>query len=65
MLPNCVYAIHDYAGMGFPAGEPYLGTEQQKEVMQASYERKAQFMKEHGVPVSRAAKFVNSPFEED
>jgi Cellulase (glycosyl hydrolase family 5) len=51
VLPNCVYAIHDYASMGFPAGEPYVGTPRQKEILQKSYERKVQFMKAHGVPV--------------
>lgn len=52
VLPNCVYAIHDYATMGFPAGQPYIGTPEQDEFLQKSYERKVQFMKTHGVPVS-------------
>jgi hypothetical protein len=52
ILPNCVYAIHDYASMGFPAGQPYTGTEDQKEALQRSYERKVEFMRRHKVPVS-------------
>lgn len=51
VLPNCVYAIHDYATMGFPAGEPYTGTAEQKDFLQKSYERKVQFMKQHKVPI--------------
>ncbi|KAK0707133.1 glycoside hydrolase superfamily [Lasiosphaeria miniovina] len=51
VLPNCVYAIHDYATMGFPAGEPYVGSPAQKERLQKSYERKVEFMKAHGVPI--------------
>lgn len=51
VLPNCVYAIHDYATMGFPAGEPYLGTPEQDETLRKSYERKVEFMKAHNVPV--------------
>lgn len=52
VLPNCVYAIHDYATMGFPAGEPYLGTPEQDETLRKAYERKVEFMKANNVPVS-------------
>lgn len=52
VLPNCVYAIHDYATMGFPAGQPYVGTPEQNEFLKRSYERKVEFMKARGVPVS-------------
>ena len=51
VLPNCVYAIHDYATMGFPSGEPYVGSPEQKEHLRRAYERKVEFMKEKGVPV--------------
>ena len=51
VLPNCAYAMHDYATMGFPAGEPYVGTPAQKEHLRRSYERKVEFMKARGVPV--------------
>lgn len=54
VLPNCVYAIHDYATMGFPAGEPYVGAPEQNDALQKQYERKVEFMKSHNVPVSRA-----------
>ncbi|RYP06354.1 hypothetical protein DL764_003199 [Monosporascus ibericus] len=50
-LPNSVYAIHDYSMMGFPIGEQYEGTEQQKKQLRASFERKVEFMKKRGVPV--------------
>ena len=52
VLPNTVYAIHDYATMGFPAGEPYEGREEQDEFLKKQYERKVEFMKAKGVPVS-------------
>ena len=52
VLPNCVYAMHDYATMGFPAGEPYVGSAAQDEFLKRSYERKVEFMKARNVPVS-------------
>lgn len=51
VLPNCVYSIHDYSNMGFPAGDPYEGTEEQIETLRRQYERKVAFMKERNVPV--------------
>lgn len=51
VLPNCVYSIHDYATMGFPAGQPYTGTKEQNDFLQKSYNRKVEFMKTRGVPV--------------
>lgn len=50
-LPNCVYAIHDYSSMGFPSGQRYKGTSEQKESLDRAYLRKVQFMSEHGTPV--------------
>lgn len=52
VLPNCVYAIHDYATMGFPSGVPYTGAQEQKDQLRRQYERKVQFMKARNVPVS-------------
>lgn len=57
VLPNCVYSIHDYATMGFPAGQPYTGTAEQKEILLKSYNRKVEFMKARGVPV-RVLKYL-------
>ncbi|KAJ6107754.1 hypothetical protein N7523_009077 [Penicillium sp. IBT 18751x] len=51
VLPNCVYAMHDYASMGFPTGDRYTGTLEQKQHLERSYLRKAQFMSEKGTPV--------------
>ncbi|KAJ5947327.1 hypothetical protein N7466_000342 [Penicillium verhagenii] len=51
VLPNCVYAMHDYSSMGFPTGDRYLGTPEQKAHLERSYLRKAQFMTENGTPV--------------
>jgi hypothetical protein len=50
-LPNTVYACHDYSMMGFPIGDPYLGTEAQKAKLRKSFERKVAFMREKGVPI--------------
>lgn len=50
-LPNTVYACHDYSTMGFPTGDPYLGTPAQKMKLRKSFERKVAFMRERGVPI--------------
>lgn len=52
VFPNSVYAIHDYCGFGFPnrIGR-YQGLKEQDEYIRKMYDRKAAFMKEHGVPV--------------
>ncbi|KAG8894347.1 hypothetical protein FRB99_001344 [Tulasnella sp. 403] len=42
-LPNSVYAIHDYSTFGFPSGERYKGTPEQKAKMLRSFERKIEF----------------------
>lgn len=43
VLPNCVYALHDYSTMGFPTGVPYVGSDEQKETLKRQYLRKVQF----------------------
>ncbi|GAB7323952.1 hypothetical protein MBLNU13_g07367t2 [Cladosporium sp. NU13] len=50
VLPNCVYSIHDYSNMGFPAGQPYEGTDEQIGILKRQYERKVAFMRERKVP---------------
>lgn len=52
-IPNCVYAIHDYAQYGFPnlEGTLYKGTEEEKAKLKSQYERKIEYMKAHNVPV--------------
>lgn len=51
VLPNCVYALHDYSTMGFPTGERYKGTKEQNEKLESQFLRKAEFMKSHGCPI--------------
>jgi hypothetical protein len=46
VLPNCVYSIHDYSGMGFPGGQAYEGTAEQDEILSRQYERKVASMRE-------------------
>lgn len=52
ILPNAVYACHDYAMLGFPipGQEPYSGTADQKAALQKSFDRKRQFMVDNNVP---------------
>ncbi|KAL9095185.1 MAG: hypothetical protein Q9165_002441 [Trypethelium subeluteriae] len=50
VLPNCVYALHDYTTMGFPWGETYTGDVAQKTKLEQQFIRKAQFMIDHKVP---------------
>ncbi|KAL1968139.1 hypothetical protein VTN77DRAFT_2270 [Rasamsonia byssochlamydoides] len=51
VLPNCVYSIHDYASMGFPSGERYKGTPEQKEKLEQQFLRKTKFQRRNGVPI--------------
>jgi hypothetical protein len=51
VLPNCVYAIHDYSMMGFPTGALYTSTIEQKKQLRASYVRKAEFHHAHKAPI--------------
>lgn len=49
-LPNCVLALHDYSAMGFPSGETYVGSDEQKAKLERQFVRKADFMLGHKVP---------------
>jgi len=53
VLPNAVYAMHDYAMLGFPipGQAPYSGTDEQKTRLKKSFERKVAFMREQKVPI--------------
>ena len=51
ILPNCVYALHDYTMMGFPKGEQYKGTAEQKSKLESQFLRKAEFMDKHKTPI--------------
>ncbi|GIC93545.1 glycoside hydrolase family 5 protein [Aspergillus udagawae] len=51
VLSNCVYAMHDYSSMGFPTGERYKGTPEQKEQVERQYLRKAEFMNTNGTAI--------------
>lgn len=50
VLPNCVYALHDYSLMGFPSGDRFKGTPQQLEKVESQFLRKLSFMTEYKVP---------------
>lgn len=47
VLPNCVYALHDYSMMGFPTGDRYKGTEEQRERLKRQFLRKSEFQRTH------------------
>lgn len=51
VLPNCVYSMHDYSAMGFPTGQRYKGTAEQKELLERQYLRKAEFMRRKGTAI--------------
>jgi len=51
VLPNSVYAIHDYSNMGFPSGDAYVASDDQKSKLKQQFQRKIEFMEEHKVPV--------------
>ncbi|RPA75268.1 glycoside hydrolase [Ascobolus immersus RN42] len=50
--PNCVFALHDYALLGFPSTEDeYEGTPDQDAVLEKQFLRKSEFMRRHNFPV--------------
>jgi hypothetical protein len=51
VLPNSVYSLHDYTAMGFPKGELYEGTAEQKLKLERQFLRKAEFMHQHKIPI--------------
>lgn len=51
ILPNCVYALHDYSMMGFPKGDTYTGAEDQKSKLERQFLRKAEFMHKWKTPI--------------
>ncbi len=48
-LRNCAFSLHDYSGMGFPSGEPFVGSRAQKEKLERQFLRKVEFMRAHQV----------------
>ncbi|KAE8146714.1 glycoside hydrolase superfamily [Aspergillus avenaceus] len=51
VLPNTVYSMHDYSSMGFPTGQRYKGTPDQKALLEQQYLRKAAFMNTHNTAI--------------
>jgi hypothetical protein len=50
VLPNCVYALHDYSTMGFPTGEQFTGSQSQLEKLERQFLRKCSFQTSKHVP---------------
>ncbi|GAB7354663.1 hypothetical protein MBLNU459_g5090t1 [Dothideomycetes sp. NU459] len=50
-LPNSVYALHDYTTMGFPKGEVFRGSEEQKQKLERQFCRKAEIMYRLKTPI--------------
>lgn len=44
--------------MGFPTGEPYKGTDEQKKTVENQYLRKALFMRKHKTPICKSFSFT-------
>lgn len=51
IVPNSVYALHDYSLLGFPTGDRFKGTADQLEKLESQYNRKAEFQTRNKVPV--------------
>jgi hypothetical protein len=51
VIPNAVYSLHDYSSMGFPKGEPFRNTREQRQKLERQFLRKAEFMHQHKVPI--------------
>ena len=51
ILPNSVYALHDYSTMGFPTGEPFTNSPSQTHKLETQFKRKAAFMSTHQTPI--------------
>lgn len=51
VLPNSVYALHDYTTMGFPTGQRFKGTDEQKEQLERQFLRKAEFQHKHDTAI--------------
>ncbi|RDW75744.1 hypothetical protein BP5796_06565 [Coleophoma crateriformis] len=51
VIPNAVYAMHDYSFFGFPGFEQFTGTDAQKAKLRHQFERKVEFMRERKVPI--------------
>jgi hypothetical protein len=48
-LRNCAFSLHYYSSMGFPSGEPFVGSEEQKMKLERQFLRKAEFMHKYKV----------------
>ncbi|KAL5041060.1 glycoside hydrolase superfamily [Aspergillus fruticulosus] len=51
VLPNCVYAMHDYASISFPTGPRYKGTPERKSYLERQFLRKAEFINQNNTPI--------------
>ncbi|TIA15594.1 cellulase, partial [Aureobasidium pullulans] len=53
IMPNTVYACHDYANLGFPipGQDPYTNTPEQNSKLRRQFNRKAEFSRTHNVPL--------------
>lgn len=68
LLPNSVYALHDYSMMGFPTGRPYKGTKEQKSRLEEQFLRKSEFQRKHNTVIWNGEfgpVYANPKYEED
>lgn len=45
MLPNSIYSLHDYSMMGFPTGDRFKATAEQKAKLERQFLRKSEFQR--------------------
>jgi hypothetical protein len=51
ILPNSIYSLHDYSLMGFPTGDTYTGSSEQKDRLRKQFLRKSEFQRTHNAPI--------------
>jgi aryl-phospho-beta-D-glucosidase BglC (GH1 family) len=68
LLPNSVYALHDYSTMGFLTGDRYKAATEQKKRLERQFLRKSEFQRTHKVPIWNGEfgpLYANPQLEED
>ena len=51
VLPNFVYALHDYSIMGFPTSKPFEGIDAQKQLLAKQFAKNSEFHRVNKVPI--------------
>lgn len=68
ILPNSVYSLHDYSMMGFPTGDRFKGTSEQKDQLRSQFMRKSEFQRTHNTAIWNGEfgpVYANPKYDED